>query len=196
MSATSCPRDRHILFLSISTITLGLLQILLSLTVISTFQILQKHSTSWPPPHWHPSPATIVRPLNLVPQNLATEQTRVIIACGVLSVGAGIVGCVSSRSGERNSRSTLVVLSNGLVAVTLLASFIYMLLQEDILSFRFRYTDFYSTGQRFTHESWVCQLKDLYTEDEVVNWSMICLEAVSVIPRLMARCERFKLTEI
>ena len=187
----ACTRQAHGIIASLSTVLISILLLALERSVLSHYQHrLAKHSTAWPPHQQHPSE---VKPLALVPEDLDTTPTKLVVACGALGLIAGIVGFFRTtspaKSGERldsfneKPRRPYFTLTWTLLTTLLgLASFIYASIAQSKSS-TFRYTDFTSGDQTFTRESWACQLATYYPDDEWSALTETCKEAVSAFPK-------------
>jgi hypothetical protein len=201
----SCSRQVHGLIASLSAIIIGILQLALERSVLSHFQHrLAKHSTAWPPHQQHPSE---VKPLALVPESLVTTPTKLVVACGALGLIAGVVGLFRTANSPANDGVILHSSNNRLSASSrrpywtlaiailtaffALASLIYSTLAESASSI-FLYTDFTSSSQSFTRESWTCQLATYYPDDAWSDLAGTCREAVSPIAK--PTCHRIIIT--
>jgi hypothetical protein len=201
INSMACSRAVYGLIASLSAIIIGILQLALERSVLSHFQHrLAKHSTAWPPHQQHPSE---IMPLAMVPEHLVTTPTNLIVACGALGLVTGVVGLfrrasigdASAHNGVRPSNYTEKLQSNPrrpywtlimalLATLFALACFIYASLTESTRSV-FRYTDYTSSHQSFTRESWTCQLATYYPDDEWSDLAGTCWEAVSPLESLI-----------
>ena len=202
----ACSRTVYGLIASLTAIIVGISQLALERSVLSHFQHrLAKHSTAWPPQQQHPSE---IMPLALIPEHLVTMPTKLIVACGALGLITGIVGLFRSASvsngrvynglrlnsdNDKLRRSPrwpywnlIMTLFTTLLA---LASLIYTSLTESARPV-FRYTDYTSTDQSFTRESWTCQLATYYPDDEWSDLAGTCWEAVSPLERSFSLLSR------
>jgi hypothetical protein len=202
----ACSRAVYGVIASLSAIIIGILQLALERSVLSHFQHrLAKHSTAWPPHQQHPSE---IMPLALAPEHLVTAPTKLIVACGALGLITGLVGLFRTasvanglvhnglrlnsdndklRGSPRRPYWTLVM--SLFTTLFALASLIYASLTEPARSI-FRYTDYTSSHQLFTRESWTCQLATYYPDDEWSDLAGTCWEAVSPLEHFSSLLSR------
>ena len=189
------------LIASLCALVIGILQLALERSVLSHFRHrLAEHSTAWPPHQQHPSD---IMPLAMAPEHLITTSTNLIVACGAMGLVTGVVGVfrrasfndapANNRTRPNNYSDKLQASPRGpylslvvtlLATLLALASLIHTSLTESTRSI-FRYTDYTSSHQSFTRESWTCQLATYYPDDAWSDLAGTCWDAVSPLETLL-----------